>query len=144
MKEPHQRPLSFRANSFSRFAKRHGITMVSMPIDPYDLVDSASLKESRHFAVTLSVGDRTHSFTVVFPQYRTELPPIEDVLEYMANEATIHKHFGMSFDAYMKFTTQSMEAAWAQLQDLKSIIPNYKWLLGRAYYELIEITEERD
>jgi hypothetical protein len=117
--------------------------MASAPIDPYGLVDSDSLKESRHFGVTLSKGKRTHRFAVVFSEYRTELPPIEDVLEYIANEATIYEQFGMNFDAYMRFTSQPMEAAWAQLQDLKSIVPNYKWLLGPAYDELVEITEER-
>lgn len=135
--------MSFRANSFARLAKKHGISMVAIPVDPYDLVDPESLKESKHFAVTLTVGDRTNSLALVFPEYRTELPPIEDVLEYIANEATVYEYFGSNAEAFARFTKQPVDAAAAELQDLAFIVPNYKWLLGPAYYELLRITEDR-
>lgn len=136
--------MSFRANSFARFAKRHGISMTVVPVDPYDLVDPDSLKEARHFGVTLQRGDRTNSFAIVFPEYRTELPPIEDVLEYMANEIAVYEHFGLDAKAFARFANVPLDEALRHVSEAASAAAPIRIFLGPvAYEEILSISEDR-
>lgn len=126
--------MSFRANSFSRFAKKHGITAKAFPFDPYGLVNNESLKESKDFIVTVSKDDRDYTFTLTFLKYRTELPPLEDILDYLANEAAFMEHFGGRAHGF----SQVLE------QHASEMAMPFKLLIGpEAYHEFIRITEMR-
>lgn len=143
MKEPHHRP-SFQANTFSRFAKRQGVNITIEPVDPYGLVDSASLKEAKQFAVMLMKDFRAYSFAVVFDDYRTELPSIEDVLEYMANDAAIYERFGTDVKALAREAGLPLDQAARMIEHVQAIVPAFGLFLGSdAYEELLKITEDR-
>lgn len=144
MKEPSHRPLSFRANSFSRFAKKYGITVEATPFDPYGLVDNSSLKESQDFLVNLTKDGRVYSFTVSFQEFRTELPPVEDVLEYIANDVAIVENFKDSPESFAKLINLPIANAARLILQASEISEPFKVFIGQdAYYELVEITEER-
>lgn len=144
MMEPEHGELSFRANSFARFAKRYGITSEAQPVDPYGLVDNASLKESRFFLASLSKDGRIYSFSTDFQDYRTSLPFVEDLLEYMANEAAIYEQVGTDVKGFAKHIGQPLEVAAKILRDVHAIVPSFKQFLGpMAYADFIKITEPR-
>jgi len=136
--------MSFRANSFSRFAKKYGILLEATPYDPYGLVDNTTLKESKDFIVNVSRGDRTYNFSLTFPEYRTELPPVEDVLEHLANDAAIMEHFGRNPQAFAKLIKRPLPVAEAVIEQASALAGPFKVFIGpEAYAEFLAITEER-
>jgi len=144
MQEPAHRPMSFRANSFSRFAKKYGISLESTPYDPYGLVDNATLKESKDFIVSVSKDDRTYNFSMTFPGYLTELPPVEDVLEHLANDAAIMENFGRNPQGFAKLIKRPLPVAQAVIEQASSLAGPFKIFIGpEAYAEFLGITEER-
>lgn len=143
MQEPHQRPTSFKANTFSRFAKKHRIDITIEPIDPYGLIDSEALKEAKHFAAMLRKGDRAYSFAIVFDDYRTVLPSVEAVLEYLANEVVIYERFGTNAEALAEAADIPIQQAMNMIAAVHATAPELKALLGpEAYADFITITEE--
>lgn len=144
MKEPDHRPMSFRANSFSRFAKKHGISAEVQPIDPYGLVDPSTLKESRFFVVTISKDGRLYTLSADFNEYRTSLPSIEDILEYMANESAIYERFGNDARRLARLIRRPLPEATQMLRDVHTTIVPFKSFMGpEAYFEFLQITEDR-
>lgn len=144
MKEPEHRTLSFRANSFSRFAKRYGITAEVQPVDPLGLVDSASLKEAQYFMVSVYKNERFFNFMPIFDDYRTTLPSVEDILEYLANQAAVYETFGNDAATFARWIKKPVEVAAEFLEDVRFTITPFKQFLGpMAYADFIKITEER-
>lgn len=144
MQEPAHRPMSFRANSFSRFVQKHGISLESSPYDPYGLVDNATLKESKDFIVQVSKDDRVYSFAMTLPEYRTVLPPIEDVLEHLANDAAIMENFSDDPQAFAELINRPLSVAEAVIEQASSLAGPFKLFIGpEAYAEFLKITEVR-
>jgi hypothetical protein len=144
MQEPSHRELSFRANSFARFAKRYGITVEVQPVDPLGLVDNASLKESKYFLAAVHKNERIYSFTAIFDDYLTALPSTEDILEYLANQAAVYEKVGDDAVAFARWIKQPVEVARAYLEDIRFSVPPFKQFLGpMAYTDFIQITEPR-
>lgn len=136
--------MSFRANSFSRFAKKYGIALEATPYDPYDLVDNATLRESKDFIVNVSKDDRTYNFSLTFPEYRTELPPVEDVLEHLANDAAIMERFSRNAQGFAKLIKRPLPVAQAVIEQASSLAGPFKIFIGpEAYAEFLGITEQR-
>lgn len=136
--------MSFRANSFARFSKKYGIEIEISPYDPYGLVANSHLKESKDFMVNVYKKDRFFSFSVVFDDYRTELPSVEDVLEYIANEAAIHENFKSNPEAFARLIKRPLAYAEGLLRDVSSTVPGFELFLGpEAYDEFLRITEVR-
>lgn len=144
MKEPEHRPLSFRADSFARFAKKYGITLQASPYDPYGLVENATLKESKDFLINLSKEGRIFNSTLTFERYLTELPAVEDVLEHLANDAAIMEHFSKDPQRFAKMTRLPLARAIEVIEQAAEVAGPFKILLGpEAYSEFIKISEIR-
>jgi hypothetical protein len=144
MREPAHRTLSFRANSFARFAKKYRITVETAPFDPYGLVDNSTLKESQDFLVNLTKDGRIYSFTLTFDEYRTTLPTVEDVLEYIANDAAIVEGYKGDPEGFAKLTDLPIANAARLILQASEISEPFKAFMGpEAYYEMVQITEER-
>lgn len=142
MKEPAHRSVSFRAKSFGRFAKQYGITIEMSPYDPYGLVNNATLKESKDFIVSMNRGGRIYSFAVTFMDYRTELPSVDDVLDYLANDAAIYEVYGSKPEAFAKKIQQPLAYAENLLREVNLTVPAFKVFMGpQAYAEFLQITE---
>lgn len=136
--------MSFRANSFARFSKKYGIEIEIFPYDPYGLVSNESLKESRDFMVNVHKKGRFFTFSVVFEDYRTQLPSVEDVLEYVANEAAIYENFKGNPEGFAKLIKRPVPYAAELLRGIDTTIPPFELFLGPdAYDEFLRITEVR-
>lgn len=145
MHDEHHKSKSFARDTFSRFAKKHGIAARMEPIDRYGLMPPSKLKEARHFNVFLDMGEKSMSFTVSFPDYRrVHLPPIEDVLEHLANEVAAYESFGDDPQAFAAFSGASLEAAARYMEDAGAAAGSARAFFGPALYkELASITEQR-
>lgn len=144
MHDEHHKSKSFARDTFSRFAQKHSITARLEPVDRYGLMPSGILKEARNFNVVLDVGPKTMSFAISFPEYRRHLPPVEDVLEYMANEVATYETFGEDAQAFAKFAKTSQESAARHVEEASTVSGAIRALLGRDIYdELVSITEQR-
>lgn len=141
--EPHK-SRSFRGDTFSRFAKKHGIEARIEPIDRYGLMESHQLSEARNFRVVLTMGQKTMDFTISFPDYRRHLPYIEDVLEYMANEVATFESFGVDPQAFATFAGVPLEEAARHVHEASAAAGTIRVFLGLPLYrELASITEQR-
>ena len=144
MQEPAHRPLSFRANSFARFAKKYGITVEATPFDPYGLVENSTLKESKDFLINLSKDGRILNSTLTFEKYLTELPSVEDVLEHLANDAAIMEHFTRDPKRFAKLTGLPLARAVQVIEQASEVAGPFKILIGpEAYAEFVKISEMR-
>lgn len=136
--------MSFRANSFARFAKKYGITVEVTPFDPYGLVDNSTLKESKDFLINLSKDGRIFNSTLTFERYLTELPSVEDVLEHLANDAAIMERFSEDPQGFAKMTRLPLDRAIQVIEQASEVAGPFKILIGpEAYSEFIKISEMR-
>ena len=145
MQESSHRELSFRKNSFGRFARQHDITSEAEPVDPLGIVAPHYLKEAKIFLVVLHKGERDFNFQVVFDSYRTTLPNVEDLLEYVTNQAAIfEKVTDQNLESFARYIKRPLNVARAYLKDVRFAIPPFKIFLGpETYREFIQITEGR-
>lgn len=144
MKEPEHRPMSFRADSFARFAKKYGISVKATPFDPYGLVENSTLKESKDFLFNLSKDGRLFSSTLTFEHYLTELPVVEDILEHLANDAAIMENFARDPKSFAKLTRLPLAQAIQVIEQASEVAGPFKILLGPdAYAEFVKISEMR-
>jgi len=145
MQEPSHREFSFRANSFGRFARKHGISVHAEPVDPLGFIPAEALKESKIFITTLRKGERSFNLEVLFDDYRTVLPSVEDVLENMANQAVVFERIGnRELPAFARYIKKPLEVARAMVEDVRFSVPPFKGFLGpEAYAEFLKISETR-
>lgn len=144
MKEPHRKPLSFRANTFARFAKKHDIDMEINPVDPFALVESTFIKRTRNFIASLEKKGRHFTMHVIFERVREELPPIEDILEYIANQVAAFENFGTDVEAFSRYTGYPPETLKDGLEEAAATAAAFSvFLKPDAYQEFLRISEIR-
>lgn len=118
--------------------------MEANPVDPFALVESPFINRSRYFIVDLMMNGKHFTIQVVFERPREELPPIEDVLEYIANEVAAFEHFGTDVEAFSRYTGYPPEAVVDSLQNAANTAAAFKiFLKPKAYQEFLKISEIR-
>jgi hypothetical protein len=144
MHEEHHKSKSFGRDTFSRFAQKHDMKISLQPLDRYGLMPSDKLKEAKNFLVVLTLGPKMMNFPMAFPEYRRHLPPIDDVLESMANEIAIHETFGNNAQAFANFTKIPLAEAKSSLEGASAAAGAFRAFLGPLIYrEIMSITEPR-
>jgi hypothetical protein len=145
MHDEHHKSKTFRRDTFSRFAQKYDFKARLEPLDSYGLMPSDKLKEAKNFRVILTMGEKTMYFNISFPEYRRQhVPPIEDVLEYMANELATYESFGEDPQAFATFAKMSLEEAARHVYEASDAAKTIRVFLGPdRYRELLSISEQR-
>ena len=135
MREPEHTPRSFKANTFARFARKHGLFLEINPVDPMGLVESPFINRTKHFIAGISYKGRYFTMPLQFEQVRDTLPPIEDVLEYIANEIVAYERFGTDAEAFSRYTGYPPEMLLPSLLNAKNTATAFKTFLGQELYD---------
>ncbi len=145
MQEPSHREFSFRASSFGRFARQYDITSEAQPVEPLGIIAPEYLKEAKIFITALHMGERVFNSQVIFDDYRTTLPNVEDILEYLANQAAVYEKVNeRNLPSFARMIKKPIKVAYDYVQDVRFAIPPFKMFLGpKAYQDFIQIQEGR-
>lgn len=144
MREPEHAPRSFKANTFARFARKHGLFLEINPVDPMGLIESPFINRTKHFISSITYKGRYFTMPLQFEHVRNTLPPIEDVLEYIANEVVAYHRFGTDAEAFASYTGMPAETLLPSLLNAQNTATAFKTFLGPEIYdEFRKISEVR-
>lgn len=130
---------TFAKSTFGRFAAVHGISTKAVPVDP-------GAARADAFVVEIRKGGRTEVRLVQFDRIFDFFPVVEDVLENIANEAAILRHFKEDPEGLARLL--EMDPAdprfSASMAEVRERIASFAELLGeKAFREFEGIREVR-
>ena len=143
MKDPEHPDVTFKAGSLGRFAKKYGITAEISAVDPMGMEEGPRVRRTRWFVANLQVGDYTLNRMIEFLRYREVMPTVEDVLDYLLNEARAHEALKNDIPKAMEMTGYSEAQARQWLRGIAEDVKETQTLLGpAAYAEFLTISDK--